>query len=123
VVGSFSVPLGEDIRNYFAREVTPQVPLAWIDESKRDDKDGEIGIIGYEIPFNRHFYTDTHLASSMPSTTNSQKSPAKSKPCSRRWQAHKGAWASRPHSSIHTTHRRQKTYLATLPDPPYHHDQ
>jgi type I restriction enzyme M protein len=52
-----NVPLGEDIRSYFAREVTPHVPLAWIDESKRDDKDGEIGIIGYEIPFNRHFYT------------------------------------------------------------------
>ncbi len=52
-----NVPFGEDIRDYFAREVTPHVPLAWIDESKRDDKDGEIGIIGYEIPFNRHFYT------------------------------------------------------------------
>ena len=52
-----NVPLGEDIREYSAREVTPHVPLAWIDETKRDDKDGEIGIIGYEIPFNRHFYT------------------------------------------------------------------
>jgi type I restriction enzyme M protein len=52
-----NVPLGEDIRTYFAREVTPHVPLAWIDESKRDDKDGGIGTIGYEIPFNRHFYT------------------------------------------------------------------
>ncbi len=52
-----NVPLGEDIFSYFAREVTPHVPLAWIDESKRDDKDGEIGNIGYEIPFNRHFYT------------------------------------------------------------------
>ena len=54
-----NVPLGEDIREYFAREVTPHVPLAWIDESKRDDKDGGIGIVGYEIPFNRHFYTYT----------------------------------------------------------------
>ncbi len=52
-----NVPLGEDIREYFAREVTPHVPLAWIDESKRDDKDGGIGSVGYEIPFNRHFYT------------------------------------------------------------------
>ena len=50
--------LGEtDIHEYFAREVTPHVPLAWIDESKRDDKDGGIGTVGYEIPFNRHFYT------------------------------------------------------------------
>lgn len=41
---------------YFKKEVLPHVPDAWIDASKRDDKDGEIGIIGYEIPFNRHFY-------------------------------------------------------------------
>jgi len=54
-----NVPLGQDIREYFAREVTPHVPLAWIDESKRDGKDGEIGVVGYEIPFNRHFFTYT----------------------------------------------------------------
>ncbi|ASJ75772.1 hypothetical protein IMCC3135_28600 [Granulosicoccus antarcticus IMCC3135] len=41
---------------YFAKEVQPHVPDAWIDASKRDDKDGDIGIVGYEIPFNRHFY-------------------------------------------------------------------
>ena len=41
---------------YFIKEVLPHVADAWIDESKRDDKDGEIGIVGYEIPFNRHFY-------------------------------------------------------------------
>ena len=41
---------------YFAKEVQPHVPDAWIDASKRDEKDGEIGIVGYEIPFNRHFY-------------------------------------------------------------------
>ena len=41
---------------YFIKEVLPHVGDAWIDESKRDDKDGEIGIVGYEIPFNRHFY-------------------------------------------------------------------
>ncbi|AHK80747.1 hypothetical protein M911_12410 [Ectothiorhodospira haloalkaliphila] len=34
----------------------PHVPDAWIDESKRDELDGEIGIVGFEIPFNRHFY-------------------------------------------------------------------
>lgn len=54
-----NVPLGESVEDYFAREVTPHVPDAWIDESKRDDKDGEVGIVGYEIPFNRHFYTYT----------------------------------------------------------------
>jgi type I restriction enzyme M protein len=51
-----NIPLSQDIHEYFAKEVTPHVPLAWIDEKKRDAKDGEIGIVGYEIPFNRHFY-------------------------------------------------------------------
>ena len=51
-----NIPLNEDVNEYFAREVTPHVPLAWIDEKKRDEKDGEVGIVGYEIPFNRHFY-------------------------------------------------------------------
>jgi type I restriction enzyme M protein len=51
-----NIPLSEDINEYFEREVTPHVPLAWIDEKKRDAKDGEVGIVGYEIPFNRHFY-------------------------------------------------------------------
>jgi type I restriction enzyme M protein len=41
---------------YFKKEVRPHVPDAWIDASKRDSKDNEIGIVGYEIPFNRHFY-------------------------------------------------------------------
>lgn len=41
---------------YFRKEVLPHVADAWIDATKRDDKDGEIGIVGYEIPFNRHFY-------------------------------------------------------------------
>ncbi|WP_242521566.1 class I SAM-dependent DNA methyltransferase [Motiliproteus sp. SC1-56] len=51
-----NVPLGEDIEEYFAREVLPHVPDAWIDASKTDPKDGEVGMVGYEIPFNRHFY-------------------------------------------------------------------
>ena len=44
---------------YVAKEVLPHVPDAWIDAAKRDAKDGEIGIVGYEIPFNRHFYVYT----------------------------------------------------------------
>lgn len=44
------------IESYFEREVAPHVPDAWIDANKRDAKDEEIGIVGYEIPFNRHFY-------------------------------------------------------------------
>lgn len=41
---------------YFLKEAQPHVPDAWIDASKKDDKDQEIGVVGYEIPFNRHFY-------------------------------------------------------------------
>lgn len=41
---------------YFKKEVLPHVPDAWIDTGKKDAQDGEIGIVGYEIPFNRHFY-------------------------------------------------------------------
>lgn len=41
---------------YFIKEVQPHVPDAWIDASKKDHKDQEIGVVGYEIPFNRHFY-------------------------------------------------------------------
>lgn len=51
-----NVPLHESVQDYFAREVLPHVPDAWIDESKTDDIDGEIGIVGYEINFNRYFY-------------------------------------------------------------------
>lgn len=51
-----NVPLGESVVEYFQREVIPHVPDAWIDESKRDALDGEVGVVGFEIPFNRHFY-------------------------------------------------------------------
>lgn len=54
-----NVPLCEDIEAYFQREVLPHVPEAWIDSNKRDAKDGKVGIVGYEIPFNRHFYQYT----------------------------------------------------------------
>ena len=46
-----NVPLDEDIDVYFAREVTPHVPDAWIDREKTK--------VGYEIPFTRHFYVYT----------------------------------------------------------------
>ena len=46
----------ELIEDYFKREVQPHVPDAWINADKRDAQDGEIGIVGYEVPFNRHFY-------------------------------------------------------------------
>lgn len=50
------VPLGEDWREYVAREVTPFVPDAWVDESYRDERDGQVGRVGYEINFTRYFY-------------------------------------------------------------------
>lgn len=51
-----NVPLNQSIDDYFVREVLPHVPDAWIDTSKTDAKDGLVGIVGYEINFNRYFY-------------------------------------------------------------------
>jgi type I restriction enzyme M protein len=51
-----SVPLSESIEAFFAREVKPHVPDAWIDADRRDPKDDQVGIVGYEINFNRYFY-------------------------------------------------------------------
>ena len=42
------MPLSEDVEEYFKREVLPHAPDAWIDHEKTK--------VGYEIPFNRHFY-------------------------------------------------------------------
>lgn len=50
------VPLKEDWKDYVAREVTPFVPDAWVDETYRDDADKGVGRVGYEINFNRYFY-------------------------------------------------------------------
>ena len=43
-----NVPYTDDIMEYFRREVLPHAPDAWIDPDKTK--------VGYEIPFNRHFY-------------------------------------------------------------------
>ncbi len=51
-----NVPLTEDVEAFFQREVAPHVPDVWIDTNKTDDKDGQVGIVGYEINFNRYFY-------------------------------------------------------------------
>ena len=51
-----SRPVVETVEAYFRKEVAPHVPDAWIDAGKRDEKDGELGIVGYEIPFNQYFY-------------------------------------------------------------------
>ncbi len=54
-----SVPLAESVEAFFEREVTPHVPDAWIDTEKRDPKDGQDGLVGYEINVNRYFYRYT----------------------------------------------------------------
>jgi len=46
-----NIPLSDDIQSYFEREVLPHVSDAWIDHDKTK--------LGYEIPFNRHFYVFT----------------------------------------------------------------
>ena len=51
-----NVPLGQDVTEYFEREVTPYIPNAWINTKVTDHKDGEVGKVGYEIPFTRYFY-------------------------------------------------------------------
>lgn len=51
-----NVPLKENIHDYFALEVLPHLPDAWIDETKTK--------IGYEVPFTRQFYKYTALRSS-----------------------------------------------------------
>ena len=43
-----NVPLSDDVQAYFECEVLPHAPDAWIDPEKTK--------VGYEIPFNRHFY-------------------------------------------------------------------
>ena len=43
-----NVPLSEEVEGYFQREVLPHAHDAWIDHDKTK--------VGYEIPFNRHFY-------------------------------------------------------------------
>lgn len=54
---SESIPLKENIQEYFEHEVLPHIPDAWIDDSKTK--------IGYEIPFTRHFYEYTPIRNSM----------------------------------------------------------
>lgn len=66
---SVPIPPGEDppdaegipasVHAFFEREVKPHVPDAWIDIQKRDDRDGLVGVVGYEINFNRYFYRYT----------------------------------------------------------------
>ncbi|MER8520608.1 type I restriction-modification system subunit M [Mesorhizobium sp. M1076] len=51
-----SVPLDQAIDAYIAAEVLPHVPDAWVDDSYTDERDGQVGKVGYELNFNRYFY-------------------------------------------------------------------
>jgi type I restriction enzyme M protein len=53
------IPLDQDPHEYLEQEVKPHMPNAWINtESKRyDEKDGQLGVVGYEINFEEQFYT------------------------------------------------------------------
>jgi type I restriction enzyme M protein len=61
-----NVPLLTAVGDYMNTEVIPYARDAYVDQSFRDDQDGQIGIVGYEINFNRFFYEyqpprDLHL--------------------------------------------------------------
>ncbi len=66
---SVPLPFGDDpvdadgvpasVQAFFEREVTPHVPDAWMDTARRDPKDSRVGLVGYEINFNRYFYRYT----------------------------------------------------------------
>jgi len=49
------VPLGEDIDEYYKREVKPHLPNSWMDRNK--DR------VGYELNFTKYFYTYKPLRS------------------------------------------------------------
>ena len=51
-----SIPLTMDIGEYMKTEVLPHVPDAWVNLDIKDEKDGQVGIVGAEINFNREFY-------------------------------------------------------------------
>lgn len=61
-----NVPLNTPISVYMAAQVLPHAADAYVDQSYRDEQDGEVGVVGYEINFNRYFYEyqpprDLHL--------------------------------------------------------------
>lgn len=51
-----NVPLGTSIEDYMTTQVLPWANDAYVDQSYRDDQDESVGVVGYEINFNRYFY-------------------------------------------------------------------
>ena len=50
------VGIPASVQEFFDREVKPHASDAWINTTKRDARDGHVGLVGYEINFNRYFY-------------------------------------------------------------------
>ena len=51
-----NVPLQTPIDAYMESEVLPHAPDTYVDHTYVDESDGQVGVVGYEINFNRHFY-------------------------------------------------------------------
>lgn len=51
-----NISLDEDLDTYMEREVLPFVSDAVADSTITDSKDGKVGIVGYEVNFNKYFY-------------------------------------------------------------------
>ena len=54
-----NIPFGTSFEEYMNNEVLPYAPETWIDESVRDKgplQDGQVGIVGTNISFNKFFY-------------------------------------------------------------------
>lgn len=51
-----TVPLGRSIDDYMEAEVLPHAADAWVADNYTDERDGQVGKVGYEINFNRYFY-------------------------------------------------------------------
>jgi type I restriction enzyme M protein len=54
-----NVPLTENVGEFFACEIKPHVPDAWLNQDIRDERDGDVGKVGYEIDVHRSFSTYT----------------------------------------------------------------
>ena len=54
-----NIPFGTSFEEYMNNEVLPYAPETWIDESVRDKgplQDGQVGVVGTGISFNKFFY-------------------------------------------------------------------
>lgn len=81
-----NVPLKEDVVAFFEREAKPYVPGTWLNTTVRDHRDGEVGRVGYELDFNRSFYTTSRHAHWRRSRRRSRRWSGRSLRCCGRWR-------------------------------------